>query len=360
MEKHNENIFFLTLWVIFFFLCAAFLYDINWETGSSVNEFINLESVGKVVHVEGGENIPNRNFFTANLPRHKVTKPYLAMKNMEITEIRLNGHKYMFDDAEQVSIKNNVWNFIPLPEDMKGGEISLTLKNEMHTAISLKSPGIYFGTRSYLLGNLAVPSSIYLVLCAVVFVLGLLSLFADIILKMYKINWHFSYLGFGVICFSVWIFSLSSVSIDIFDGISTDFIQCSVLFIVPVLLFRFISAAFTNISGRLFTFLSAFHFMLLILAGSFIVANKVHFYQIEPIMWFIFVSSLLQCICRLGAEMSEHKEARSLYICITIMFFTCFGYLLFCNFRPTTALRWLIAGTSAILCYGIFVFIKNA
>ena len=143
------------------------------------------------------------------------------------------------------------------------------------------------------------------------------------------------------------------------SGYAIDTVNCVAIFIIPVLLYRYISLEFPKTYPGIFTFLCLFHFAVLILSVAVIMAGYVPFYRLEQSLWFLFICTLMVCICYLSAEVSENRKMHTVYIGIVISFFTFFIYLLFYNFQPVVAIRSLVTGAVLLILYNLVLLVPG-
>lgn len=88
-------------------------------------------------------------------------------------------------------------------------------------------------------------------------------------------------------------------------------------------------------------------------------AGYIPFYRLEQSLWFLFICTLMVCICYLSAEVSENRKMHTVYIGIVISFFTFFIYLLFYNFQPVVAIRSLVTGAVLLILYNLVLLVPE-
>ena len=222
------------------------------------------------------------------------------------------------------------------------------------------TPRICFGSRNALLNNLAMSGTLHLITSAVLFFVALVILLAGSVFRyIYKIQTYISAIGFCFLGFAVWILCESSLASSALRGYAIDTIKCIAIFIIPVLLYRYISLEFPRTYPGIFTFLCLFHFAVLILSVAVIMAGYIPFYRLEQSLWFLFICTLMVCICYLSAEVSENRKMHTVYIGIIISFFTFFIYLLFYNFQPMIAIRSLVTGAILLILYNLALLVPE-
>ena len=259
----------------------------------------------------------------------------------------------MPDSCETFALDSETWFLIPLSQKEESSFSRLRLQFEpLQTAPSLlfrescgeyilsETPRICFGSRNALLSNLAMSGSLHIVAAAVLFFVAFVILAAGFVFQyVYKIQTYIFSIGFCFFGYGIWILCESSLALSVLDGFSIDMIKCVSIFIVPVLLYRYIRLKFPRVYPGIFTFLYLFHFVVLLSAVLAMMAGSLPFYRLEQSLWFLFICTLIVCICFLSAEVSENKALHTVYIGILIIFFTFFIYLLFYNFQPMVAIR---------------------
>lgn len=202
--------------------------------------------------------------------------------------------------------------------------------------------------------------SLHIVASAVLFFVAFIILAAGSVFRyVYKIQTYIFSIGFCFFGYGVWILCESSLALSILDGCSIDIIKCVSIFIIPVLLYRYIRLKFPRVYPGIFTFLCLFHFAVLLSAVLAMMEGSVPFYRLEQSLWFLFICTLIVCICFLSAEVSENKSLHTVYIGILIIFFTFFIYLLFYNFQPMVAIRSLVIGSVCLILYNFSIFIPE-
>ena len=142
------------------------------------------------------------------------------------------------------------------------------------------------------------------------------------------------------------------------SGYAIDTVKCVAIFIIPVLLYRYISLEFPKTYPGIFTFLCLFHFAVLILSVAVIMAGYVPFYRLEQSLWFLFICTLMVCICYLSAEVSENRKMHTVYIGIVISFLP-FHLPAVLQFPAVVAIRSLVTGAVLLILYNLVLLVPE-
>ena len=329
-------------WLLFLYISWLFLLSIQKERPTdSYHTFLELTSSGSIVHFDHQEARKGVLSFSCALPGDRVERPFLAVSGQKPSRVLADGREIPVpEDCEVLEISPDTWFLIPLDPS---GALSLSRLEVQFEPAFLgdapapaaeyeihKTPRICFGSRNALFNNLAMSGPLHLITSGVLFFVALVILLAGSVFRyVYKIQTCVSAIGFCFLGFAVWILCESSLASSVLSGYAIDTVKCVAIFIIPVLLYRYISLEFPKTYPGIFTFLCLFHFAVLILSVAVIMAGYIPFYRLEQSLWFLFICTLMVCICYLSAEVSENRKMHTVYIGIVISFFTFFIYLLF-------------------------------
>lgn len=359
-------------WLLFLYIVWLFLLSVRTERPTdSYHTFLELTSSGSIVHFDLQEARKGVLSFSCSLPGDRVELPFLAVSGQKPSRVLADGREIPVPkDCETLEISPDTWFLIPLDP---AGDPALSRLDVQFDPGFLKdapapsaeyeirtTPRICFGSRNALLNNLAMSGTLHLITSAVLFFVTLVILLAGSVFRyVYKIQTYISAIGFCFLGFAVWILCESSLASSALSGYAIDTIKCIAIFIIPVLLYRYISLEFPRTYPGIFTFLCLFHFAVLILSVAVIMAGYIPFYQLEQSLWFLFICTLMVCICYLSAEVSENRKMHTVYIGIIISFFTFFIYLLFYNFQPMIAIRSLVTGAILLILYNLALLVPE-
>ena len=359
-------------WLLFLYIVWLFLLSVRTERPTdSYHTFLELTSSGSIVHFDLQEARKGVLSFSCSLPGDRVELPFLAVSGQKPSRVLADGREIPVPkDCETLEISPDTWFLIPLDP---AGDPALSRLDVQFDPGFLKdapapsaeyeirtTPRICFGSRNALLNNLAMSGTLHLITSAVLFFVALVSLLAGSVFRyVYKIQTYISAIGFCFLGFAVWILCESSLASSALSGYAIDTIKCIAIFIIPVLLYRYISLEFPRTYPGIFTFLCLFHFAVLILSVAVIMAGYIPFYRLEQSLWFLFICTLMVCICYLSAEVSENRKMHTVYIGIIISFFTFFIYLLFYNFQPMIAIRSLVTGAILLILYNLALLVPE-
>ena len=359
-------------WLLFLYIVWLFLLSVRTERPTdSYHTFLELTSSGSIVHFDLQEARKGVLSFSCSLPGDRVELPFLAVSGQKPSRVLADGREIPVPkDCETLEISPDTWFLIPLDPagdpalsrlDVQfdpgflGNAPAPSAEYEIRT-----TPRICFGSRNALLNNLAMSGTLHLITSAVLFFVALVILLAGSVFRyVYKIQTYISAIGFCFLGFAVWILCESSLASSALSGYAIDTIKCIAIFIIPVLLYRYISLEFPRTYPGIFTFLCLFHFAVLILSVAVIMAGYIPFYRLEQSLWFLFICTLMVCICYLSAEVSENRKMHTVYIGIIISFFTFFIYLLFYNFQPMIAIRSLVTGAILLILYNLALLVPE-
>lgn len=359
-------------WLLFLYIVWLFLLSVRTERPTdSYHTFLELTSSGRIVHFDHQEARKGVLSFSCSLPGDRVELPFLAVSGQKPSRVLADGREIPVPkDCETLEISPDTWFLIPLDPagdpalsrlDVQfdpgflGNAPAPSAEYEIRT-----TPRICFGSRNALLNNLAMSGTLHLITSAVLFFVALVILLAGSVFRyVYKIQTYISAIGFCFLGFAVWILCESSLASSALSGYAIDTIKCIAIFIIPVLLYRYISLEFPRTYPGIFTFLCLFHFAVLILSVAVIMAGYIPFYRLEQSLWFLFICTLMVCICYLSAEVSENRKMHTVYIGIIISFFTFFIYLLFYNFQPMIAIRSLVTGAILLILYNLALLVPE-
>lgn len=359
-------------WLLFLYIVWLFLLSVRTERPTdSYHTFLELTSSGSIVHFDHQEARKGVLSFSCSLPGDRVELPFLAVSGQKPSRVLADGREIPVPkDCETLEISPDTWFLIPLDPagdpalsrlDVQfdpgflGNAPAPSAEYEIRT-----TPRICFGSRNALLNNLAMSGTLHLITSAVLFFVALVILLAGSVFRyVYKIQTYISAIGFCFLGFAVWILCESSLASSALSGYAIDTIKCIAIFIIPVLLYRYISLEFPRTYPGIFTFLCLFHFAVLILSVAVIMAGYIPFYRLEQSLWFLFICTLMVCICYLSAEVSENRKMHTVYIGIIISFFTFFIYLLFYNFQPMIAIRSLVTGAILLILYNLALLVPE-
>ena len=359
-------------WLLFLYIVWLFLLSVRTERPTdSYHTFLELTSSGSIVHFDLQEARKGVLSFSCSLPGDRVELPFLAVSGQKPSRVLADGREIPVPkDCETLEISPDTWFLIPLAP---AGDPALSRLDVQFDPGFLKdapapsaeyeirtTPRICFGSRNALLNNLAMSGTLHLITSAVLFFVTLVILLAGSVFRyVYKIQTYISAIGFCFLGFAVWILCESSLASSALSGYAIDTIKCIAIFIIPVLLYRYISLEFPRTYPGIFTFLCLFHFAVLILSVAVIMAGYIPFYRLEQSLWFLFICTLMVCICYLSAEVSENRKMHTVYIGIIISFFTFFIYLLFYNFQPMIAIRSLVTGAILLILYNLALLVPE-
>ncbi|MCU6799827.1 sensor histidine kinase [Alitiscatomonas aceti] len=359
-------------WLLFLYIVWLFLLSVRTERPTdSYHTFLELTSPGSIVHFDHQEARKGVLSFSCSLPGDRVELPFLAVSGQKPSRVLADGREIPVpEDCETLEISPDTWFLIPLDP---AGDPALSRLDVQFDPGFLKdapapsaeyeirtTPRICFGSRNALLNNLAMSGTLHLITSAVLFFVALVILLAGSVFRyIYKIQTYISAIGFCFLGFAVWILCESSLASSALSGYAIDTIKCIAIFIIPVLLYRYISLEFPRTYPGIFTFLCLFHFAVLILSVAVIMAGYIPFYRLEQSLWFLFICTLMVCICYLSAEVSENRKMHTVYIGIIISFFTFFIYLLFYNFQPMIAIRSLVTGAILLILYNLALLVPE-
>lgn len=359
-------------WLLFLYIVWLFLLSVRTERPTdSYHTFLELTSSGSIVHFDHQEARKGVLSFSCSLPGDRVELPFLAVSGQKPSRVLADGWELPVpEDCETLEISPDTWFLIPLDP---AGDPALSRLDVQFDPGFLKdapapsaeyeirtTPRICFGSRNALLNNLAMSGTLHLITSAVLFFVALVILLAGSVFRyVYKIQTYISAIGFCFLGFAVWILCESSLASSALSGYAIDTIKCIAIFIIPVLLYRYISLEFPRTYPGIFTFLCLFHFAVLILSVAVIMAGYIPFYRLEQSLWFLFICTLMVCICYLSAEVSENRKMHTVYIGIIISFFTFFIYLLFYNFQPMIAIRSLVTGAILLILYNLALLVPE-
>ena len=359
-------------WLLFLYIVWLFLLSVRTERPTdSYHTFLELTSSGSIVHFDLQEARKGVLSFSCSLPGDRVELPFLAVSGQKPSRVLADGREIPVPkDCETLEISPDTWFLIPMDP---AGDPALSRLDVQFDPGFLKdapapsaeyeirtTPRICFGSRNALLNNLAMSGTLHLITSAVLFFVTLVILLAGSVFRyVYKIQTYISAIGFCFLGFAVWILCESSLASSALSGYAIDTIKCIAIFIIPVLLYRYISLEFPRTYPGIFTFLCLFHFAVLILSVAVIMAGYIPFYRLEQSLWFLFICTLMVCICYLSAEVSENRKMHTVYIGIIISFFTFFIYLLFYNFQPMIAIRSLVTGAILLILYNLALLVPE-
>lgn len=359
-------------WLLFLYIVWLFLLSVRTERPTdSYHTFLELTSSGSIVHFDLQEARKGVLSFSCSLPGDRVELPFLAVSGQKPSRVLADGREIPVPkDCETLEISPDTWFLIPLDP---AGDPALSRLDVQFDPGFLKdapapsaeyeirtTPRICFGSRNALLNNLVMSGTLHLITSAVLFFVTLVILLAGSVFRyVYKIQTYISAIGFCFLGFAVWILCESSLASSALSGYAIDTIKCIAIFIIPVLLYRYISLEFPRTYPGIFTFLCLFHFAVLILSVAVIMAGYIPFYRLEQSLWFLFICTLMVCICYLSAEVSENRKMHTVYIGIIISFFTFFIYLLFYNFQPMIAIRSLVTGAILLILYNLALLVPE-
>ena len=359
-------------WLLFLYIVWLFLLSVRTERPTdSYHTFLELTSSGSIVQFDLQEARKGVLSFSCSLPGDRVELPFLAVSGQKPSRVLADGREIPVPkDCETLEISPDTWFLIPLDP---AGDPALSRLDVQFDPGFLKdapapsaeyeirtTPRICFGSRNALLNNLAMSGTLHLITSAVLFFVTLVILLAGSVFRyVYKIQTYISAIGFCFLGFAVWILCESSLASSALSGYAIDTIKCIAIFIIPVLLYRYISLEFPRTYPGIFTFLCLFHFAVLILSVAVIMAGYIPFYRLEQSLWFLFICTLMVCICYLSAEVSENRKMHTVYIGIIISFFTFFIYLLFYNFQPMIAIRSLVTGAILLILYNLALLVPE-
>lgn len=359
-------------WLLFLYIVWLFLLSVRTERPTdSYHTFLELTSSGSIVHFDHQEARKGVLSFSCSLPGDRVELPFLAVSGQKPSRVLADGREIPVPkDCETLEISPDTWFLIPLDP---AGDPALSRLDVQFDPGFLKdapapsaeyeirtTPRICFGSRNALLNNLAMSGTLHLITSAVLFFVTLVILLAGSVFRyVYKIQTYISAISFCFLGFAVWILCESSLASSALSGYAIDTIKCIAIFIIPVLLYRYISLEFPRTYPGIFTFLCLFHFAVLILSVAVIMAGYIPFYRLEQSLWFLFICTLMVCICYLSAEVSENRKMHTVYIGIIISFFTFFIYLLFYNFQPMIAIRSLVTGAILLILYNLALLVPE-
>ena len=353
-------------WLLFLYIVWLFLLSVRTERPTdSYHTFLELTSSGSIVHFDLQEARKGVLSFSCSLPGDRVELPFLAVSGQKPSRVLADGREIPVPkDCETLEISPDTWFLIPL--DPAGDPALSRLDVQFDPGFLKDAPApsaeydICFGSRNALLNNLAMSGTLHLITSAVLFFVTLVILLAGSVFRyVYKIQTYISAIGFCFLGFAVWILCESSLASSALSGYAIDTIKCIAIFIIPVLLYRYISLEFPRTYPGIFTFLCLFHFAVLILSVAVIMAGYIPFYRLEQSLWFLFICTLMVCICYLSAEVSENRKMHTVYIGIIISFFTFFIYLLFYNFQPMIAIRSLVTGAILLILYNLALLVPE-
>lgn len=361
MERYVFRIF----WALLALLIIVFGATITKSGNDSFHAYFELSAYNGVVQFHSIAVEEDILSFQCSLPDVSIQMPYLAVSSQKPMLLFLGDRQLDTEVFETVSISSRDWFLFAMPSDCRAQKLRMyfysygLLSEGTPTAGQLTElPQISFGTKSVLLSNLSMSSNLHIIAASILFCVVLLILLVHIIFQfVYKMKSYICYLGFSFLGFSIWILCESVLAMSHLNSYSIDIIKCCSIFIIPVLLFRYISLEFPKNYRWFFIILSLFHFILLLGAVIGMMLQRFRFYDIEQMMWFIFICSLMQCICCLSVEAADNKRMKNLYMGITLVFFTFFVYLLFYNFRPMIAVTSLVAGSSLLILYNLIILI---
>lgn len=371
MANHIYRIF----WAVFLTVAGVFLLSLQKvHPADSYHVFLDLTKSNGAVHFESSEAEEDTLSFCCPLPSVQAAQPTLAVSGQLPSKVWADGRLIPVPEScETFDIDSETWFLIPLSQEEESSFSCLELQFRPFTAAPVlkcqeffgeyvlsETPRICFGSRNALLSNLAMSGSLHIVASAVLFFVAFIILAAGSVFRyVYKIQTYIFSIGFCFFGYGVWILCESSLALSILDGCSIDIIKCVSIFIIPVLLYRYIRLKFPRVYPGIFTFLCLFHFAVLLSAVLAMMEGSVPFYRLEQSLWFLFICTLIVCICFLSAEVSENKSLHTVYIGILIIFFTFFIYLLFYNFQPMVAIRSLVIGSVCLILYNFSIFIPE-
>lgn len=371
MANHIYRIF----WAVFLTMAGVFLLSLQKvHPADSYHVFLDLTKSNGAVHFESSEAEEDTLSFCCPLPSVQAAQPTLAVSGQLPSKVWADGRLIPVPEScETFDIDSETWFLIPLSQEEESSFSCLELQFRPFTAAPVlkcqeffgeyvlsETPRICFGSRNALLSNLAMSGSLHIVASAVLFFVAFIILAAGSVFRyVYKIQTYIFSIGFCFFGYGVWILCESSLALSILDGCSIDIIKCVSIFIIPVLLYRYIRLKFPRVYPGIFTFLCLFHFAVLLSAVLAMMEGSVPFYRLEQSLWFLFICTLIVCICFLSAEVSENKSLHTVYIGILIIFFTFFIYLLFYNFQPMVAIRSLVIGSVCLILYNFSIFIPE-
>lgn len=368
-----EKKLFSLCWTVLALLVFLFVFNMSYDKKEdSFYAYFKLNSYEGMVHYTVNAGKEDTLVFECKLPEESIVQPYMAVSGQKPYKMSVEDREhYLPEDFETININNKMWFLFPVSAELNGKNISLSfhpdfLRRDVNENFKNKYeisdvPAVCYGTRNMLLSNITMSGNLYMVSCAVLICFAFAILLINSVFTMvYKIKNHISYVGFSFLCFGIWIACESAAAMTYFNGYSLGVIKCVSIFIIPVLLFRYISLEFPKTYKWFFVFLSLGHFMLLISVVVGMMFNWFAYYEIEQFLWFVFICSLLQCVCCLSVEAADNKRMKNLHLAITLIFFTFFIYLLFYNFNPFVAIASLVVGSILLILYNLAIFIPRA
>ena len=368
-----EKKLFSFCWSVFALLIFLFVFNMSYnKKEDSFYAYFKLNSHEGIVHYTFSSDEEDMLVFKCRLPEESIVQPYMAVSSQKPYKMGVGDQEYLLpDDFEMININSKRWFLFPVSSELKGKDISLSFHSDFlfqdfrQDAVNkyeiLDVPAVCYGTRNMLLSNITMSGNLYMISCAVLICVAFSILLVNSVFTVvYKIKNHVSYVGFCFLCFGIWIACESAAAMTYFNGYSLGVIKCVSIFIIPVLLFRYISLEFPKTYKWFFVFLSLGHFILLIGVVVGMMCNWFAYFEIEQFLWFVFICSLLQCVCCLSVEAADNKRMKNLHLAITLIFFTFFIYLLFYNFNPFVAIASLVAGSILLIFYNLAIFIPRA
>lgn len=367
-----EKKLFSFCWTVLALLIFLFVFNMSYDKKEdSFYAYFKLNSHEGIVHYSVNSDKEDTLFFECRLPEENIVQPYMAVSGQKPYIMSVEDEEYHFpDEFETINIKNKKWFLFPVSPELKGKNITLGFHSEFlfggfaedteNKYEILDVPAVCYGTRNMLLSNITMSGGLYMISSAVLICVAFTILLVNSVFTVvYKIKSHVAYIGFSFLCFGIWISCESAAAMTYFNGFSLGVIKCISIFIIPVLLFRYISLEFPKTYKLFFVFLSLGHFLLLIGVVVGMMCNWFAYFEIEQFLWFVFICSLLECVCCLSVDASENKRVHNLYIAITLVFFTFFIHLLFYNFSPVVAITSLVVGSILLIFYNLTIFIPK-
>lgn len=349
-------------WLLFLYIVWLFLLSVRTERPTdSYHTFLELTSPGSIVHFDHQEARKGVLSFSCSLPGDRVERPFLAVSGQKPSRVLADGREIPVpEDCETLEISPDTWFLIPLDP---AGDPALSRLDVQFDPGFLEdapapsaeyeirtTPRICFGSRNALLNNLAMSGTLHLITSAVLFFVALVILLAGSVFRyVYKIQTCVSAIGFCFLGFAVWILCESSLASSVLSGYAIDTVKCVAIFIIPVLLYRYISLEFPKTYPGIFTFLCLFHFAVLILSVAVIMAGYVPFYRLEQSLWFLFICTLMVCICYSALRYRKTGRCTRSTSGSSSAFLPFFIYLLFYNFQPVVAIRSLVTGAVLLI-----------
>lgn len=258
-----------------FFLAQTLPYAKDALRTENVDEFskdwlltIEGSSIGKKIDLpyDVHENEANQTItIQKRLPLYNFPNPSLRIGTGNLKfKVFLDGELiYRFDSLGAINNGKPVGNaclIVDLPEDCFGKEVKIEFKSCDKQAIDILYK-VEFGTRDYNILVMYSYSSVEMMIAFSLILIGILILVLIILVNFkYKTSYENLYLVGVIGCIAIWIMGQSQGYLFIYNNFAFNYyIQLNVLFLFPVLMYRYIYHRYNMEYKRVILWLSDIH-----------------------------------------------------------------------------------------------------